>query len=184
MIVHRLLRPGSKLATARELGEWSGATTLAELLEVESAGEDELYAALDWLRSRQNSIEQALARKHLANGVLVLYDGHLHLFRRAHTCPLAKRGHSRDGKKDKLTIMFGLLCTGEGIPVAVEFFEGNTKDSLTVAAQIRTIRERFQLDRVVFVGDRGILTEARLRENICPVEGLDWIRSSEINITH
>jgi len=174
MIVHRLLRPGSKLATARELGEWSGSTTLADLLEVESAGEDELYAALDWLRSRQDSIEQALARKHLANGVLVLYDVTSTYFE-GRTCPLAKRGYSRDGKKDKRQIVFGLLCTGEGIPVAVEVFEGNTKDSLTVEAQIRTMRERFQLDRVVFVGDRGMLTEARLREDVRPVEGLDWI---------
>ena len=174
MIVHRLLRPGSKLATARELDEWSGSTTLADLLEVESASEDELYAALDWLRSRQDSIEQALARKHLANGVLVLYDVTSTYFE-GRTCPLAKHGHSRDGKKDKLQIVFGLLCTGEGIPVAVEVFEGNTKDSMTVAAQIRAIRERFQLERVVFVGDRGMLTEARLREDIRPVERLDWI---------
>ncbi len=174
MIVHRLLRPGSKLATARELGEWSGSTTLADLLEVESAGEDELYAALDWLRSRQDCIEQALARKHLANGVLVLYDVTSTYFE-GRTCPLAKHGHSRDRKKDKLQIVFGLLCTEEGIPVAVEVFEGNTKDSMTVEAQIRTIRERFQLDRVVFVGDRGMLTEARLREDVRPVEGLDWI---------
>lgn len=174
MIVHRILDPGSKLSTARELHELSGSTTLADLLEVESATEDELYAALDWLGERQDSIEQTLARKHLSDGVLVLYDVTSTYFE-GHTCPLARYGYSRDGKKDKLQIVFGLLCTGEGIPVAVEVFEGNTKDSMTVAAQIHKIRERFHLRRVVFVGDRGMLTEARLREDVRPVEGLDWI---------
>ena len=174
MIVNRILQPGSKLATSRELGEWSGSTTLADLLDVESATEDELYAALDWLRNRQDGIEQALARNHLSDGVLVLYDVTSTYFE-AHTCPLSCLGFSRDGKKDKLQIVFGLLCTGEGIPVAVEVFEGNTKDCMTVEAQIRKIRERFELNRVVFVGDRGMLTEARLREDVRPVEGLDWI---------
>lgn len=174
MIVHRLLQPGSKLATARELDEWSGSTTLADLLEVESATEDELYAALDWLGDRQEAIENALAKKHLADGVLVLYDVTSTYFE-GRTCPLAQYGYSRDGKKDKLQIVFGLLCTGEGIPVAVEVFAGNTKDCLTVAAQIGKIRQRFSLSRVVFVGDRGMLTEARLREDVRPVEGLEWI---------
>jgi len=174
MIVNRILQPGSKLATSRELGEWSGSTTLADLLDVESATEDELYAALDWLRNRQDGIEQALARNHLSDGVLVLYDVTSTYFE-GHTCPLSCLGFSRDGKKDKLQIVFGLLCTGEGIPVAVEVFEGNTKDCMTVEAQIRKIRERFELNRVVFVGDRGMLTEARLREDVRPVEGLDWI---------
>lgn len=174
MIVNRILQPGSKLATSRELGEWSGSTTLADLLDVESATEDELYAALDWLRNRQDGIEQALARNHLSDGVLVLYDVTSTYFE-GHTCPLSCLGFSRDGKKDKLQIVFGLLCTGEGIPVAVEVFEGNTKDCMTVEAQIRKIRERFALNRVVFVGDRGMLTEARLREDVRPVEGLDWI---------
>jgi transposase len=174
MIVQRILQPGSKLAAARELDEWSGSTTLADLLEVQSATEDELYAALDWLGNRQDSIEQALADQHLSDGVLVLYDVTSTYFE-GRTCPLACYGYSRDGQKDKLQIVFGLLCTGEGIPVAVEVFEGNTKDCMTVAAQIHKIRERFSLSRVVFVGDRGMLTEARLRDDVRPVEGLDWI---------
>lgn len=174
MITARILHPSSKLALARELGEWSASTTLADQLGIESATEDELYAALDWLGERQASIETTLARKHLSNGVLVLYDVTSTYFE-GRTCPLARYGHSRDGKKDKLQIVFGLLCTTEGIPLAVEVFEGNTKDSLTLADQIEKIRERFELERVVFVGDRGMLTEARLREDIRPVEGLDWI---------
>ena len=174
MMAQRILQPGSKLAAARELGELSGSSTLADLLQLESVSEDDLYAALDWLGERQDSIENVLARKHLAEGVLVLYDVTSTYFE-GRTCPLANYGHSRDGKKDKLQIVFGLLCTGEGIPVAVEVFEGNTKDSKTVAAQIAKIRERFELRRVVLVGDRGMLTEARLREDVRPVEGLDWI---------
>jgi len=174
MIAARILQPSSKLALSRELGKWSASTTLGERLDVESASEEELYAALDWLGERQASIENQLARKHLSNGVLVLYDITSTYFE-GRTCPLARYGHSRDGKKDKLQIVFGLLCTGEGIPVAVEVFEGNTKDSMTVANQIQKIRQRFSLDRVVFVGDRGMLTEARLREDVRSVEGLDWI---------
>jgi len=174
MMVSRILQPSSKLALARELDRMNSSTTLAESLGVESATEDELYAALDWLGTRQESIETALAHQHLADGVLILYDVTSTYFE-GRTCPLAHYGYSRDGKKDKLQIVFGLLCTHEGIPVAVEVFEGNTKDSKTVSAQIQKIRNRFGLHRVVFVGDRGMLTEARLREDVRPVEGLDWI---------
>jgi len=174
LIVQRILQPGSKLAASREFGGLTGSTTLADLLALESCTEDDLYAALDWLGERQESLENALAKKHLADGMLVLYDVTSTYFE-GRACPLARYGYSRDGKKDRLQIVLGLLCTGEGIPVAVEVFEGHTKDSQTVAAQIAKIRERFALRRVVLVGDRGMLTEARLREDVRPVEGLEWI---------
>jgi transposase len=174
MIIARILQPASKLALSRELQECTATTTLASQLDVDSATEDDLYAAMDWLGERQNSIETALAKKHLSDAALVLYDVSSTYFE-GQTCPLARYGHSRDGKKDKLQIVFGLLCTSEGIPVAVEVFEGNTKDSTTVAQQIEKIRNRFALDRVIFVGDRGMLTEARLREDVRPIQGLDWI---------
>ncbi len=174
MIVARVLWPASKLATARELGELTGSSTLAELLAVESVTADELYAALDGLGERQEALENALARKHGGEGMLLLYDVTSTYFE-GRACPLARRGYSRDGKRDKLQLVIGLLCTGEGIPLAVEVFEGNTPDTQTVAAQIAKIRGRFGLRRVVLVGDRGMLTEARLREDVRPVEGLEWI---------
>jgi hypothetical protein len=174
MIVSRILAPGSKLALARELDESSASTTLAEELGVEGADEDALYAALDWLGERQERIENALAKRHLSDGVLVLYDITAAYFE-GRCCPLARYGHPHGGPKNKLQIVFGLLCNGDGVPVAVEVFEGNTKDCTTVAAQVAKIRERFGLQSVVFVGDRGMLTAARLREDLRPVEGMDWI---------
>ncbi len=180
MIVSRILAPGSKLALARELDESSASTTLAEELGVEGADEDALYAALDWLGERQESIENALAKRHLSDGVLVLYDITSAYFE-GRCCPLARYGHSRDGRKNKLQIVFGLLCNSEGVPVAVEVFEGNTKDCTTVAAQVAKIRERFGLQSVVFVGDRGMLTAARVREDLRPVEGMDWITALDAN---
>ena len=130
-----VLGPASKLTTARELGERTGSSTLAELLAVESVTADELYAALDGLGERQEALENALARKHGGEGMLLLYDVTSTYFE-GRACPLARRGYSRDGKRDKLQLVIGLLCTGEGIPLAVEVFEGNTPDTQTVAAQI------------------------------------------------
>jgi transposase len=174
MLVARILEPGSKLALARELGRETLTTTLGEILGVESADEDELYKAMDWLLSRQTKVEAALAKRHLSEGTLVLYDVTSTYFE-GRTCPLAKIGHSRDGKKGSLQIVVGLLCHSDGCPVAVEVFDGNTGDPTTLCSQIQKVRERFGLQRVVFVGDRGLITEARIREELRSVEGLDWI---------
>jgi transposase len=174
MIVARLLDPQSKLATARGLGQETMFSSLAEMLGVESADEDELYAAMDWLGERQERIESELAARHLHNGSLVLYDVTSTYFE-GRTCPLAKLGHNRDGKKGKLQIVFGLLCTLEGCAVAVEVFSGDTGDPSTLESQIAKIRDRFGLQRVVLVGDRGLITEARIREELRPVKGLEWI---------
>ena len=174
LIVARVIEPGSKLAAARGLCEQTASTSLGETLSLSDADEEELYAAMDWLLPRQGRIENALAGRHLQDGTLVLYDVTSSYFE-GKTCPLAQFGHSRDGKKDKRQIVFGLLCEVRGRPIAVEVFQGNTGDPSTVASQVHKLRERFGLKRVVLVGDRGMLTEARLREDIGPVEGLDWI---------
>src|SRR5712691_11901991 len=174
LIAARLLDPCSKLATARALGAETEESSLGESLGVAAADEDALYQAMDWLLPRQGRVEQALARRHLTDGGLVLYDVTSPYFERR-TCPLARSGHPRDGRRDKLQIVFGLLTNGDGCPVAVEVFEGNTGDPKTLPAQIKKIRERFGIARVVLVGDRGMLTAARLREDLRPIEGLDWI---------
>jgi hypothetical protein len=173
MIVARILDPCSKLATGRAVHRDTAHSTLGELLDIEDAEADELYAAMDWLLPRQNRIEKALAQRHL-HGTLVLYDVTSTYFE-GRTCPLAKLGHSRDGKRAKLQIIIGLLCDPEGRPVAVEVFDGNTGDPTTLAPQIEKLRHRFGLDRVVLVGDRGLLTSARIRDELRPVEGLSWI---------
>ncbi len=172
MIVARILEPASKLATARRLAEATAVSTLGEILDAD-LDEDELYAAMDWLLERQDRIEQGLAERHLEEGCLVLYDL-TSVWMEGRSCPLAKRGHSRDGKRGKLQIEFGLLCDRDGCPVSVEVFPGNTADPATLASQIATVRERFSLSKVVLVGDRGMLTEARIREEVKPA-GLDWI---------
>ena len=171
MLVARILEPRSKLATARELGAETLASSLGEVLGVADA--DELYAALDWLLPRQARIEAALARRHLAEGTLVLYDVTATYFE-GRTCPLAQRGHERGGKRGKPQIVFGLLTNAAGCPVAVEVFAGNTGDPKTLAPQVEKVRRRFGLQRVVWVGDRGVLTDARLRADLQPA-GLDWI---------
>ena len=174
MIVARLLSPASKLATVRGLSSETLDSTLGELLGVEDADEDECYAAMDWLFARQAAVENSLAKRHLADGALVLYDVTSTYFE-GHSCPLAKLGHSRDDKKDKPQIVIGLLTNGEGCPVAAEVFDGNTGDPTTVASQVAKLRERFDLKRIVLVGDRGMITDARIREDLAKVEGLDWI---------
>ena len=174
MIVARVIDPRSKLATARGLSNETAFTSLGEVLGVSDADENDLYAAMDWLLARQERIEEALGKRHLCDGTLVLYDVTSTYFE-GRTCPLAHLGHSRDGKKDKPQIVFGLLCDMEGRPVAVEVFEGNVGDPGTLASQVRKIRQRFGLRRVVLVGDRGMITDARIREDLQGVEGLDWI---------
>ena len=174
MIVARIIEPSSKLATARQLNQHTLANTLGELLGLQSADEDELYAAMDWLLKRQLRIESKLAKRHLSEGCLVLYDLTSTYFE-GRKCPLAKPGHSRDGKRGKLQIVFGLLCSAEGCPITVEVFEGNTNDAATFAAQVEKVRARFGIQRVVWVGDRGMVTDARIRDDLRDVEGLDWI---------
>lgn len=174
MIVARVLDPASKLATARSLGDEAHLVGLRTELGLEGVGVEQLYSALDWLYVRQAAIEDRLARRHLENGSLVLYDVTSSYFE-GRSCPLAAFGHSRDGKKNKLQVVFGLLCNREGCPVAVEVFEGNTGDPTTLKPQIDKVRERFGLERVVFVGDRGLLTAARVREDLQGLDGVDWI---------
>ncbi len=147
---------------------------LAQECRLGAVDEDDLYEAMDWLLERQSRIEDKLASRHLEDGTFVLYDL-TSTWYEGRMCSLAKLGHSRDKKKGKLQIEFGLLCDIHGRPVAVEVFDGNTGDPATVASQIQKVRERFKLKRVVVVGDRGMLTEARIKENFRGVEGLDWI---------
>ena len=163
MIVARLIDPVCKLATARLLDEATASSSLGALLGLGAVSEQELYAALDWLLSRQARIEQRLARRHLSQGTLVLYDVSSTYFE-GRTCPLARRGFSRDGKRDKLQIVFGLRCASDGCPVAVEVFEGNTADPATVAAQVEKLKRRCHLAHVILVGDRGMITQTHTAE--------------------
>ena len=169
MVAARIIAPHTKLATTR----WWHTTTLAEDFGVADATEDELYAAMDWLLARQGRIEKKLAARHLAEDSLVLYDLSSSYFE-GQTCPLAKRGYNRDGKKAKLQVNYGLLTDGRGCPVSASVFEGNTADPQTWMPQITRLRKDFGLARVVMVGDRGMISQKSvdaLREQ----EGIDWI---------
>ena len=173
LIASRLVSPASKLATARELAADTAGSSLGRLLQLGAVGEVELYRALDWLGERQAAIETALARRHLKDGALVLYDVSSSWLE-GRCCELARFGYSRDGKKGKRQIVYGLLCAADGCPVAVEVFEGSTADPTTLATQIDKLKQRFGLSRVVLVGDRGMITSARIRAELAPA-GLDWI---------
>jgi hypothetical protein len=173
MIVARLIDPASKLATARGLDDETAICSLGQVLELGAVDEQELYETLDWLVGQQERIEESLARRHLQNGTLVLYDVTSTYFE-GRTCPLAKLGYNRDGKRGKLQIVIGLLCTAEGCPVAVEVFEGNVGDPSTLADQISKLKQRFRLERVVLIGDRGLITEARIEETVKPA-GLNFV---------
>src|SRR5580693_9149126 len=173
LVVVRLLDPASKLTTARLLDGTTATSSLGTVLALGKVDEQELYDALDWLLAQQERIETALARRHLSHGTLVLYDVSSTYFE-GRTCELAKFGHNRDGKSGKLQIVFGLLCAKDGCPVAIEVFDGNVADPATLANQVKKLKERFALERVVLVGDRGMITEARIEEVLKPA-GLDWI---------
>jgi hypothetical protein len=175
LLVGRIVDPASKLAAARALSPATAASSLGEVLGLGEVDEDELYNALDWLLERQPAIEATLAKRHLTNGTLVLYDVSSS-YMEGRCCPLAKRGYSRDGKKGTLQIVYGLLCAPDGCPVAIEVFEGNTADPMTLATQIDKLKQRFRLEHVVLVGDRGMVTQARITEDIKSA-GLDWISS-------
>ena len=183
MIAARVLAPGPKLATARALSETTAAHSLSAVLQLGEVDADELYAALDVLGQAQPAIEEKLARKHLKNGALVLYDltssylASSYLassYLEGRCCELAQFGYSRDHRRDRPQIVFGLLCASDGCPVAVEVFEGNVGDPSTLSAQIDKLKARFQLQRVVLVSDRGMITEARIEDELKPA-ALDWI---------
>ena len=174
MISARILDPASKLATARGLHADTLHSSLGESLALDSADETELYAAMDWLLARQPRIERELAKRQLQDGAMVLYDLTSTYFEGRH-CPLAKLGHSRDDKSGNPQIVFGLLTNALGCPVAVEVFEGNTSDPKTVATQVDKLRLRFGLQKVIFVGDRGMITSARIREDLPASHGIEWI---------
>ncbi len=173
MIVSQVIAPSSKLACARTLRTETATSSLGEVLGVSSCDEDDLYEAMDWVRARQGDIEDALVARHLKDGMLVLYDVSSAAFE-GRTCPLGARGHAKDGVRGRLQIVYGLLATKEGIPVALEVFAGDTGDPATVASQVNRLKERFGLSYVVLVGDRGMLTKARLKEDVIPAE-LDFI---------
>jgi transposase len=175
MLIGRILDPASKLATARALSPATASSSLGEVLGLGVVDDDELYAALDWLLARQPAIEASLAKCHLTNGTLVLYDVSSS-YMEGRCCPLAQRGYSRDGRRGTLQIVYGLLCAPDGCPVAIEVFDGNTADPKTLATQVEKLKQRFHLDHVVLVGDRGMITQARITEDIKSV-GLDWITS-------
>jgi len=173
MIVDRLVAPRSKLGFTRAVDAETACSSLGAVLGLGSVAEHEVYAALDWLLGEQRRVENGLARRHLKDGTLVLYDVSSSYFEGRH-CPLAQFGHSRDKRRDRPQIVYGLLCTRDGLPVAVEVFDGNTADPTTLSAQVDTLKARFRLRRVVLVGDRGMITSARIREDLEPA-GLDWI---------
>jgi len=177
MVASRVLEPHTKLATTR----WWHTTTLAEEYGVEGADERDLYAAMDWLLERQGAIERKLAARHLREGALALYDLSSSYFEGTH-CPLAKIGHNRDGKKNKLQVNYGLLTNRAGCPVAVSVYEGNTGDAKTLMPQVSKLREEFGLERVVLVGDRGMISQKAIGE-LRELEGFSWItalKSSQI----
>jgi|SRR5579883_489256 hypothetical protein len=173
LIVARLIDPASKLATARALDATTALHSLGTTLGLGAVTAKEVYATLDWLGAVQEAIERALARRHLSDGIMLLYDV-TSTYLEGRCCPLAKLGYSRDGRRDKLQIVVGLMCTAAGCPVAIEVFDGNTADPASLAEQISKIRQRFGLKRVVLVGDRGMITSARIAEDLKPA-GLDWL---------
>ena len=169
MVAARVLAPHTKLATTR----WWSTTTLAQEYGVEGANENALYTAMDWLLERQGAIERKLAARHLKEGSLALYDLSSSYFEGTH-CPLAKLGHSRDGKKGTLQVNYGLLTNQVGCPVAVSVYEGNTGDAKTLMPQVKKLHEEFGLERVVLVGDRGMISHKAIGE-LREIEGLGWI---------
>jgi transposase len=173
MMVDRLIAPRSKLGFVRAVDEETASSSLGAVLRLGRVKEREAYEALDWLLERQARIENSLARRHLEDGVLVLYDVSSSYFE-GRCCPLAHYGHSRDHRKDRPQIVYGLLCTREGLPIAVEVFDGNTADPSTLSGQIEKVKDRFGVSRVVLVGDRGMITSARIRDDLRPAN-LDWI---------
>ena len=173
MIVNRVIAPGSKLATVRALAPETASSSLGTTLDLGTVEEREIYAALDWLGRQQERIERALAKRHLSDGTLVLYDI-TSSYLEGRKCELARFGYSRDHRSDRPQIVYGLLCDRDGRPIAIEVFEGDVADPTTISSQVEKLKQRFGLRRIVLVGDRGMITAARIREDLKPA-GLDWI---------
>ena len=174
LMAARILRPASKLATLRSLSPETATSTLAGELGVEDLTEHEMYAALDWLGARQTRVENKLAKRHLQDGTLLLYDVSSSYYTGSKPS-LVHYGHNRDGKKKFPQIVYGLLCNVEGCPIAIEVFAGNTADPTTLASQVEKVRTRFGITRVVWVGDRGLITSKRIDEELRDVQGLNWV---------
>ncbi|MDJ0591820.1 MAG: IS1634 family transposase [Pleurocapsa sp. MO_226.B13] len=174
MIVSRIINPTSKLGTVRGIRAETANSSLGELLGLSHGDRNEYYEALDWLLSKQINIENALASRHLQNGSLILYDL-TSTYLEGTECSLAAYGYSRDKKKGKLQIVFGILCNQKGCPIAIEVFQGNSLDSQTLGQQISKVRQRFGIAQVVWVGDRGTITNANILDELKAKEGLDWI---------
>jgi len=169
MVAARILAPESKLATSR----WWDTTTLPRMLALDGSDEDDLYAAMDWLLERQGRIETTLAKRHLSDGALVLYDLSSSYFEGS-TCPLAALGHNRDGKKGKLQVNYGLLTDERGCPVALSVFQGNTVDTQTLLPQVRRLQGQFGVERLAIVGDRGMISQTQI-DALKEIPGVDWI---------
>ena len=174
MIAARIINPAVLLATARGIRKETANSSLGELLGLSHGDRNEYYEALDWLLSKQIDIEHSLASRHLKNGSLILYDL-TSTYLEGTECSLAAYGYSRDKKKGKLQIVLGILCNQEGCPIAVEVFEGNRLDRQTLGQQISKVRQRFGISQVVWVGDRGTITNANIVDELKAKEGLDWI---------
>ena len=174
MVVSRILSPGSKLSVSAAVKEETAQSTLADDLQLGHVEVQEFYAAMDWLLDRQKRMENKLAKKHLKEGTLVLFDVSSSYYT-GHKSSLVTHGYSRDHRSDRPQIVYGLLCDPEGRPIAVEVFAGNTADPITFTQIVSRVRGRFHIDRVIFVGDRGMITTARINEDLRDVEGLDWI---------
>ena len=175
MLVARVIDPASKLATHRMLQDETAISSLGRVLDVGQCGVKELYRALDWLHEAQPTIERRLARQHLTGATLVLYDL-TSTWLTGSCCELAAEGYSRDGKRGDPQIVFGLICTAQGCPIAVEVFPGNTADPATVAAQVAKLKDRYGIEKLTWVGDRGMITSARIEQVLKPA-GMDWISS-------
>jgi transposase len=174
MVALRIIAPASKLANLASLRPETAQHSLANELQLGDIDTPEVYDALDWLLKRQARIENKLAKRHLEEGTLVLYDVSSSYYT-GRQSELVKHGYSRDGKPGEPQIVYGLLCAPDGCPVAIEVFSGNTADPTTFTAQVNKLRKRFGITRVVLVGDRGMITSKRIDEDLRDVEGLDWI---------
>jgi hypothetical protein len=173
MVVARVLSPRSKLSTTTALQPETAKHTLGEELDLGEVDVHQLYAAMDWLLKRQIRVENKLAKRHLQDGHLVLFDVSSSYYT-GRESPLVKRGYSRDHRSDRPQIVYGLLCDSEGRPIAIEVFPGNTADPPTFTQIVARARKRFGINRLIFVGDRGMITSARINEDLRGVEGLDW----------
>ena len=172
MLIARILRPDAQLRVERELSS-NGTTTLAGLLNLKDTPVEDLYQAMDWLLSRQKRIEKKLAQRHVGEGDILMLDVSSS-YLEGHACPLAQYGYSRDHRRDRPQVIYALLCTAQGCPIAIEAFAGHISDATTLSDRVVKIRERFGLSKVILVGDRGMISQARIDEDLQP-NGFAWI---------